>query len=100
MVKRNRVLYLVFAAVLLVSFVIQSYGFQATKNSGLKAIVGKWAGDATQDGTSDVLQVKLDLRLDGSRIVGDVQSQAGEMKVTNVSYANGKWAISLVSADG
>ena len=103
MIKFSRAVLVVFGVGLLLSLLaVQGFGVQESKskNSGMKEIVGKWSGAAIQDGESDTVQVTIELRLDGNRIAGDVHSPAGEMKVTNVTYTNGKWAISCVSADG
>jgi hypothetical protein len=83
-------------------FSAQGFGIQGskTKTSSLKDIAGKWAGSATVDGQADPMHVALDFRLEGDKIVGDVKSDAGEMKVTATSFANGKWAIACVSPDG
>ena len=70
-----------------------------SKSDG-KEILGKWTGGATTDGESEVLQVTFDLRLDGDKILGDIHSDASDLKVTNVAFAKGAWSIDCVSADG
>ena len=103
MINLIRAISLIFILGLLASVAgIQGYSFQKSKaaKSDIKDIVGKWGGEATEDGNSEVMQVTIDLRLDGNRIVGDVRSPEVELKVTNVSFADGKWAITCVSADG
>src|SRR5258708_712053 len=103
MIKLNRALSTTLVVGVFVSMVaVQSYGFRPSNNrtSGIKDIVGKWSGEAIQDGDSDKVPVALDLRLDENKIVGNIQSPAGEMKVTAATFANGQWSISCVSAEG
>jgi hypothetical protein len=96
----------VLLGVIILSVIVQGYAAQASKgaksggNAGSKDIVGKWSGSATENSQSDVMEVKIDFRLEGDKITGQVYSQAGELKVTAVSFANGRWAIKCVSSEG
>src|SRR5882724_5547453 len=103
MIKLNRALSSAVVVGIFVSMVtVQGYGFRPsnTRAAGIKDIVGKWSGEAIQDGDSEKVPVALDLRLEENKIVGNIQSPAGEMKVTAATFANGQWSISCVSSEG
>jgi len=58
-----------------------------------KEIVGHWEGTFLM-GKSDI-PVKLELRADGNKIVGELQTPHGPWTVTDAKYEDGKWNVEI-----
>ena len=56
-----------------------------------KELVGKWEGTMTS--SMGVANVRLDLRADGNKIVGELNTQHGDWPITDIKFAAGKWNI-------
>jgi hypothetical protein len=56
-----------------------------------KELIGKWEGTMTS--SMGVANVRLDLRADGNKIAGELNTQHGDWPITDVKLADGKWNI-------
>jgi len=58
-----------------------------------KEILGHWEGTFVM-GKSDI-PVKLELRADGNKIVGELQTPHGPWAVTEAKFEDGKWNVEI-----
>ena len=65
----------------------------SARNSSEKDIVGSWEG--TMSVGSAQMPIKMELRADGKKIVGDLKTPHGPWPVTDAKYADGKWNIEV-----
>jgi hypothetical protein len=72
------------------------FGHQAVGSPG-KEIVGKWEGTFAM-GKNDI-SVRLELRTDGSKIVGELETPHGPWAVTDAKSAGGKWSVEIHTPD-
>jgi len=62
-----------------------------------KEVVGKWEGPVTTG--AGEMRMKLELRVEGDKIVGEISNPHGTWTVTDVKFAHGKWTISWRTPD-
>jgi hypothetical protein len=87
-----------FATLLVATFVVAiglanpSFAIGAG-NSPDKTIVGSWEGTMSV-GTAE-MPIKMELRADGKKIIGDLKTPHGPWPITDAKYADGKWNIEV-----
>jgi len=64
-----------------------------TANSPDRDIVGNWEG--TMSVGSAQMPIRMELRADGKKIVGDLKTPHGPWPITDAKYADGKWNIEV-----
>jgi hypothetical protein len=62
-----------------------------------KEVVGKWEGLVTT--AAGEMRMKLELRTEGDKIVGQITNPHGTWPITDVKFAHGKWTISWRTPD-
>jgi hypothetical protein len=67
-------------------------------NSPEKDIIGSWEG--TMSVGSAQMPIKMELRADGKKIVGDLKTPHGPWPVTDAKYAEGKWNFDVRTPEG
>jgi len=78
---------------LLLAMVFVQHAMAAGGGAPGKEIVGHWEGTLAM-GKSDI-PVKLELRADGNKIVGELQTPHGPWTVTDAKYEDGKWNVEI-----
>ena len=62
-----------------------------------KEVVGKWEGMVTTG--AGEMRMKLELKIEGDKIVGEITNPHGTWPITDVKFTNGKWTISWRTSD-
>jgi hypothetical protein len=62
-----------------------------------KDLVGNWEGKFLVN--SNEVGVRLELRDDGNKVVGELKTMHGNWTVTDVKFATGKWTITWRTPD-
>lgn len=70
---------------------------QGAKSSA-NEIVGQWEGGVTVGDQS--MGIKLELKNEGSKIVGLLRTGHGDWTITDVKFASGKWTIAWRTPEG
>ena len=78
---------------LLLAMVFAQHAMAARGGAPGKEILGHWEGTFAM-GKSDI-PVKLELRTDGGKIVGELQTPHGPWAVTDAKYEDGKWNVEI-----
>ena len=56
-----------------------------------RELIGKWEGTMTS--SMGVANVRLELRAEGDKVVGALNTQHGDWPITDIKFAVGKWSI-------
>jgi hypothetical protein len=62
-----------------------------------KDLVGNWEGKFLVN--SNEVGVRLELRADGNKVVGELKTMHGNWTITDVKFAAGKWTITWRTPD-
>jgi len=94
-----RTLTLLFALLFLF---VSAFGQKAPTKPGAKTgaseIAGRWDGGVSAGGAA--MRITLELKTEGSKVVGQISSPHGNWAVTDVKFAEGKWAIAWRTPEG
>ena len=82
-----------FVALCVVTLLLGTALVAGAGNSSGKDIVGSWEG--TMSVGSAQMPIKMELRTDGKKIVGDLKTPHGPWPVTDAKYAEGKWNLEV-----